>query len=354
MKRIFILVVIALFSAALFADEATLIDFSKLVADIHVKTGASDEDSAPNQNRATMMDYSNIRIGSSFTEEQKNLMKTSLAFQNWKVALASSSHSPLRDRNSFAQESVSQQWGKIMGIRVCFPKEAWNSWARITPPFDIPAYEPQAEVGDDGAISESEEGGNGITGPSRFEEGLGVVKNVGTIKSVQVTVYGINFPHKLAIILIDNKGNEKLIDMGTLAFDGWGDLRWDNPAYVTEVRNRTLRLYPIYPESTPFVKFGGFQIYRDASQVSQITPSREEADFITYFKDVKLIYDKAVLDTNRDIDDEAMWNIIKDRETANKKFEMERFGQDQVLRFLEKEKQAKETDFAPREEQQQD
>jgi hypothetical protein len=166
-----------------------------------------------------------------------------------------------------------------------------------------------------------------------------VVKNVGTIKSVAVNAYGLNFPHGLSTIIIDNQGNHKSMFMGYLNYDGWGELRWDNPGYVQQVRNRELRLYPLYPTSTPFVKFGGFLVQRDAA--------KEGGDFIVYFKDVKIIYDKAVLDTDRDIDDEALWHIIYDRETARKIWEMDRFGQNQVLRYLEQQKQAPESAFTP-------
>jgi hypothetical protein len=127
--------------------------------------------------------------------------------------------------------------------------------------------------------------------------------------------------------------------MGYLSFDGWGELRWENPGYVQSVRNRELRIYPLYPEAAPFVKFGGFLVQRDAS--------REGGDFIGYFRDVKIIYDKAVLDTERDIDDESLWGIIKERENAKKVYEMDQFGKDQVLRYLESQKQATETTFTP-------
>jgi hypothetical protein len=264
-------------------------------------------------------------------------MKTSLAITNWDVELASSSRTVGNQVNSFTLEAPSRQWGTVMGVRVHFPVENWNSWAIIKPPFDIPAFEPQAEVDDDGNISPGE--GDGITGPSRFEDGYGVVKNVGTIKSVAVNAYGLNFPHALSAILIDAQGNSQNVFMGYLNYDGWGELRWDNPGYITEVRNRELRLYPLYPQSTPFVKFGGFLIQRDGAN--------EGGDFITYFKDVKIIYDKAVLDTERDIDDESLWNIIKERETAKKVWEMERFGHEQVLRYLETQKQATENTFTP-------
>jgi hypothetical protein len=333
MKRMFILVAIALFAVgSSLADEAILIDFSKLAADI-----IPNQDNEPTQNRATMMDYANV-AGGSFTTEQRSVMKTSLAITNWEVLLASSSKTVGNQVRSYTLEAPSRQWDTVMGVRIHFPVEPFNSWAKIVPPFEIPAYEPAAEIDDDGNIQGAEDS-DGITTPSRFEDGYGVVKNVGTVKSVAVNVYGLNFPHALSAIFIDNQGNERVMFMGYLNFDGWGELRWDNPGYITEVRNRELRLYPLYPQSTPFIKFGGFLVQRDAA--------KEGGDFIVYFKDVKVIYDRAVLDTDRDIDDESLWSIIKDRETAKKTFEMERFGQNQVLRYLESQKQATENSFTP-------
>jgi hypothetical protein len=335
MKKIFILIAVTLLTVgAVFAEEAILIDFTKLAADITVNGG---DDDKPNQNRRTMMDYATV-AGSSFTTEQKQVMKTSLAIANWEVQLASSSRTVGNISRSFTNEAPSKQWGSVMGARVHFPVESFNSWAIIKPPFEIPAYEPSAEVDDDGTVQASEEGAS-FTGPSRFEEGYGVVKNVGILKSVAVDAYGLNFPHSLSAILLDSQGNEKTIFLGYLNFDGWGELRWENPGYIQSVRNRELRIFPLYPEATPFVKFGGFLIQRDGA--------KEGGDFIGYFRDVKIIYDKAVLDTERDIDDEALWGIIRDRETAKKTFEMEQFGHNQVLRYLESQKQATENSFTP-------
>jgi len=338
MKRMLILLTIVLLSVGtLFAEEAVLIDFSTLTADI-----MANDDDKPTQNRATIMDYGMV-AGASFTEEQKSVMKTSLAITNWNVNLASSSRFVDNMIRTYTAEAPSKQYGTVMGVRIHFPVEPFNSWATIRPPFEIPAYEPLADVDDDGNISESDNS-DGITSASRFEArdgnpAYGVVKNVGTIKSIQVRAYGLNFPHGLFTSIIDSRGLEKEVFMGYLAFDGWADLRWDNPAYIQEVRNRELRLYPLYPTSTPFIKFAGFRVARDAA--------KEGGDFVGYFKDVKVIYDKAVLDTERDIDDEALWNIIQTRETARKIWEMERFGHDQVLRYLESEKRATENTFTP-------
>jgi hypothetical protein len=349
MKRIFILLTIAVMTVGLFAEEAILIDFTKLGADI-INPPQQEEAQTEQQftqNRATIMDYGAV-AGGSFTAEQKRIMKTSLAIRNWNVILASSSRTTNREVLTYAEEAASKQYGTVMGVRVNFPVEPWNSWAKITPPFEIPAFEPLGEVDDDGNITPN--GESGVMGLSRFEGpaddqtgkplyGLGVVKNVGTIKMVAVDVYGLQFPHSLSVILIDNEGNEKVVQIGYLEFDGWAELSWQNPAYVAQVRNRELRLYPLYPTSTPFVKFGGFLIKRDGDKAG--------GDFITYFRDVKIIYDKAILDTDRDIDDEGLWHIIETRETAKKQWEMSQFGQTQILRYIDQQKQATESSFTP-------
>jgi len=350
MKRMLILVVIAMLSGPLFADEAILVDFSLLAADIRVKVSENDESDKPNQNRQTLMDFSHV-AGGSFTKEQKNTMKTSLAIENWEVTLASSARNVGNMSRSYTREATSKEkWGenvKVMGVRIHFPVEPHHSWAMIKPPFDIPAFEPPAEISDDGEITSSEDQ-DGITSPSRFESqgkddndkplpAYGVVKNVGIIREVAVNVYGLNFPHSLSVILIDSEGKSRNIFIDFLQFDGWRERKWVNPAYMEEVRNREIRLYPLYPTSTPFVKFGGLLIQRDGSKPG--------GDFIAYFKDVRIIYDKAVLNPERDIDDEGLWNIIYQRESARKVWEMERFGQNQVLRYLEQQKKATDIPF---------
>ena len=158
MKRIFIIVTLVLFSlGTLFAEEAILIDFSKLNADITVNAPAGDD--KPNHNRQTMMDFGNV-AGGNFTNEQKAVMKTSLAITNWEVLLASSSRTVTNQVLSYTQEAPSKQFGTVLGIRIHFPVEAHNSWAKIVPPFEIPAYEAQADVDDQGNI-QANDGANG-------------------------------------------------------------------------------------------------------------------------------------------------------------------------------------------------
>ena len=104
MKRIIILfVAITLVSAwMLFADEAVLIDFSNLTADMRIRLDQDDQESRPNQNRRTMMDYGQV-AGGSFTSDQKALMKTSLAIENWDVKFTSSSRTIANISNTYTR-----------------------------------------------------------------------------------------------------------------------------------------------------------------------------------------------------------------------------------------------------------
>jgi hypothetical protein len=357
MRRQAIVIALALLLVGAFAvsaDEAVLIDFSLLKADIvadPVNQGKFLE------NRATMVDFSGT-AGASYTEEQKKQMRTSLAIQNWDVVLASSSRSNMNQSLSMTREAVISKDAKqyagqsVMGIRIHFPTADFNSWAKVVPPYTIPAFDKKVSVDDQGNITEAKDAGT-ATGENarmtRFEGTLdtntkiktayGVVKNVGVIKSVAVNVKGLNFPHGLSAILLDSDGNEQVVFLGYLNFDGWKTLTWVNPSYVQDVRNRELRIFPLYPKTTPMVKFDGFMISRDAAY--------EGGDFVCYVKDVKMLYDKAILEPVTDIDDESIWGIVGKKEEERKDIESSRFGSQQVLRYLEKMKQETKTEFTP-------
>jgi hypothetical protein len=317
------------------AKESMLIDFTQLDADT-----VADENGNPTQNSRTVMDYS-VAAGASFTSDQKTLMKTSLALPEWEILLNSSAKNPVAVALSQVvaapvKDSADVPFaGKnVMGVRVVFPTWANNANARIVPAFDIPAYEPLADADENG---ERQEQTDEQKGKYLFEDGYGVVRNVGTLKSIAVTTMGMNFPHALYVLLKDNDGVEKRYLMGDLYFDGWKTLIWNNPDYISEVRTREIRVYPIYPRGIPYVKFAGFQVARDASHIGD--------NFIGYFKDVKVIYDLAILTSDRDIDDEDLWGIITKKERERQNGEMSRFGNKQVNRYLEKSKMATEEEF---------
>ena len=340
MKRTFSIVAAAMLLAGgiAFAEEAVVIDFTLLNADC-----VSDENGNPTENSRTVMDFSKS-AGATFTEDQKDLMKTSLALPRWEVSLNSSA----RNVQSLALSTVVAAPVKstanvpfagsdVMGVRIVFPEWNANAYAYIKPPFEIPAYEPYASADENGnrqAPTDEEK----ATGKTLFEGGFGIVKNVGTVKSIAVTTMGMNYPEGLYVLLKDTDGVERRYFMGYLDFDGWKTLTWNNPQYISEIRNREIRVYPAYPRGLPFVKFTGFQITRDANHIG--------GDYIGYFKDVKIIYDKALLTSDRDIADEDLWGIISKKEADRQAAEMSKFGNKQVNRYLESAKQARESEFS--------
>lgn len=324
MRRSVLFVLIILLTAGMaFAEEAVLIDFAELVANY-----PADD---PVHNERTLVDYS-IAAGTSFTEEEKAEMKISLALSAWEIELASSSRnintiSDSMVRPAPVREGASNYENQtVLGARIHFPTEPFNSWALIRPPFEIPAYQDRDEVQDDGSLAVAqEEVGRG----TKFDN-IGVVKNVGVLRSVSMNVHGLNFPHGISIILQDENNQQHEIFMGYLNFDGWRTLEWRNPNYITEVRNRELRVFPLYPNLTPMRKLIGIRIYRDAAM--------QGGDFVTYIKDINITYDRAVLQLERDINDEAVWGILQERERSRREAELRNLGSIQVLRYLEQRK----------------
>ena len=318
MKRFSLITLGLLFvlSIPVFADTSVLLDFSSLVPDTDF-----------GENEATIVDFSQ-QAGTGFTDEERNAMKTSLAIENWEVELASSSRSVNNLRKSMTKavlvndDAVKFGGETVLGVRIHFPEDPFNSYAIVKPPFEIPAYMKRTILQSDGTMIEDEED---LTG-SKFD-GYGVVKNVGVLKSVSVNVYGSNFPNGFGIILKDQNNREQQVFMNYLEFDGWRELIWNNPNYVTEVRDREIRNYPLYPRSEPMRKLVGLIFYKDAAQ--------QGGDFISYIKDITITYDKALLETSRDINEEEVWGILGEREEARRTYEFSKLGNLQVLRYLE-------------------
>lgn len=319
MKKILVfLAAILIISGAAFAEESVLIDFNELLDDYQ------------GEHQGTLVDFSSV-AGTRFTEEEKAAMNTSLFVPNWDVQLSSSSRTVTNDRYSYVRavtvgENAAQFSGnQVMGVRVHYPEGTFNSYAWIKPPFAIPAYATSPVV-------EDAPRGDQFTG-------FGVVKNVGVIKNVKVNVYGMNYPMGMAVVLRTENEETQQLPMGYLNFDGWRELTWNNPNYITEVRNREIKKYPLYPRSAPSVTLDSLQFYRDAMQ--------EGGDFIVYVKDIVVTYDQAVIqDVDTDLNHEEVWGILAQREEERRNAELSRLGNLQVLRYLEGQKMHQEPEGA--------
>lgn len=305
MKRLLTLSgILVLCSSLVFAETSVLIDFSELA-----------------DGSTTEMDYSG-EAGASFTQEEKDQMKTSLAIENWVAELNSSAKTIATSRYTIIKPVESQfVGGTVLGVRANFPENYYNAMVTIKPPFSIPSMMPA----DGGQGAEAPAAGFSAQG--KFDN-KGVIKNVGPIKSVSINVRGLNFPHRIAVVIEDSYGKEKVMPMGDLNFDGWKTLTWNNPNYIFDARMRELNKQPLYPHSNPLIKFKEIRINKSSTDVS--------GDFIGYIKDITVTHDKAYRDDQpMDIDDEALWGILAAREQQRHRAEMARFGEKKVLEFIE-------------------
>jgi len=311
MKRfIVVLLVLMLMASAVFAKEEVLIDFSTLTAD----------DSG--QNTATIMDYGD-EAGTRYSEEEKAEMVSSLYIENWEVDLTSSSSTVTNNRNSYVKMvqvpdgAINFPGSTVMGIRIHFPEQSFNSYGFVKPPFDIPAY---ATHPNDAEASK----GNQFNG-------YGVLKNVGVIKSVSLNVKGMNFDQGIAVVLKNENEESINVPFGYLNFEGWKELVWENPNYIVEVRNREIKKHALYPRMSPSLSFESINFYKDGMM--------EGGDFIAYVKDISVTYDMAILEkVDAEINDEEVWGILADREENRRKNEIKRLGNLQVLRYIEQQK----------------
>lgn len=266
----------------------------------------------------TQIDFSDT-AGAAVSDADKANLKVDLNIDNWETELASSSQVGDNQALTYVKAATTKGGETVLGIRIRFPEASYNSYCIVKPPFDIPAYEDKA--GDSAGT------GNKFTGK-------GILKNVGTIKFIQIQVNGRNFPHGIGIVMEDQNNEEKIIFIDYLRFSGWKTLTWKNPNYIQDVKNRELAAKPLYPQSQPFIKFKGIIIYRDGANIG--------GDFVTYVKDVKVAYDLALTtDSDLDINDEGVWGIVRDREERRRMAELKRLGNVQVLRYLEKKKMYK-------------
>jgi hypothetical protein len=371
-KRIYlitacILILTLIFSASIFAKRNVLIDFDLLKAngngvdpaqslgaeDANYKDYTNHDSKSRTQHMPTLLDYSAV-AGSNYTEQETKEMSISLAPDNWEVHLNSSAAHIINRRFSYCKEwhtrfvpilgEIEEKEGAtaanpegytILGIRIKFPETPYNCWAIIKPPFDIPAYE-DVDVDFKGNKLTAEDMAKPENRNSKYDNGYGVIKNVGIIKSIDMRVFGNQYKNSIAVLLKDDNNVVTEYNFPEyLDYDGWRQITWNNSNYITDVANRELFIIPLYPRHTPYIKLYAFRIYRQGDKAG--------GDFITYIKDVYVTYDEAVIEReNEPIIHEDAWEIIATKTLEAKQREMRRIGQTQILRYLEKKKMHKE------------
>lgn len=267
---------------------------------------------------STLIDFAitgnadNLQAAGDDTNEVVSVQQN-LYNDNWVVWLNESARLTENRRNSYVTNVDSKgnngAWeaGKVLGIRVHFPLQSWNSYALVKPAFQLEMY--------------------GGTDGTKYTDGKGVIHNVGEIKSISSWVYGRNYLVSYFINLQNELGELKSYPMGNVYFSGWRQLKWENREYLANVRDRVLVRKPLYPKMIPSVKLDSLGFYR--------TKDTQGGDFITYVKDVTMEYDVVVVDFEEDIDDEATWQLLKTENERKQAIENARVREVAELQQLE-------------------
>jgi hypothetical protein len=229
------------------------------------------------------------------------------SLENWTVELNESASDVKNRVYSYCKAVKSQKFGTTLGVRVHFPKWNNNSYALVKPVFDIKVYDTNGQF---------------------INAENGVLPNAYEIKSISVWVNGRNYNFGLAVRLRDRYENIHEFFMGWLYFDGWRKLTFVNPNFTEKVQAKNLKREPLYPFDIPYYVFDSFVIYRPGFELG--------GDFVTYIAKVEVEYTPYFVDSEEDIKDEEVWNIITTRMKRKEEFESKRLIENMYLYQQEK------------------
>lgn len=291
--------------------ERVLIDFPQFEKNMAV---VAQKDAEIHQQ--TIQDKKDVRL--DFTQygyPEVKLTGEDWKMDNWLIVLTSSANTVRNNIYSYCKKVPSKKYGDVLGARIHFPEWRFLSWALIKPPYEFFAYY------DNGQYVNETDGGGENSMP------MGVLVNVGQIKLLSTWVYGLNYQHQIGLRMKDRDGVMREYFMGSTYYDGWRKLVWMNPNYTDDVRDRVLQRLPLYPKSYPYIKFDSFVVYKPEVE--------DSGDYIVYFKDVNVHFDRAIVREELDIDDEANWKILADYQIEKKSDELKRIGEEIYLREQE-------------------
>jgi len=275
--------------------------------------------------------------------------KEDFILDNWVVELNSSARTIINREMSYTKEVKGVKLGAAgatgqpavatdlgdayLGVRVHFPTHKYNAYAKVRPPYELPAYDTRGLPINYSKFDE--EGYDPATGTLKagFTEDdprlsyNGVIHNVAQIKSLIVRASGRNYPHGLAIRLRDQDGNVDEYFMGYLDFAGWRYLRWDNPNYTTTLTSDELFRIPLYPAEIPYRVLDSVVIYRNGHHTG--------GNFVCYVDWIKMDFDLAVAPDELkgiDVDDDSWWYIVRDRNAKRNAETLKRYADEIDLR----------------------
>jgi len=250
---------------------------------------------------------------------QVNFSADDWKMNRWKIALTSSANTTKNNVLSYTSKAQSKRFQDVLGARIHFIEGRFLSWAMIMPPFEFfPYYDNGKYVNQNDSAEE-----NSLT--------MGVLVNVGQIKSISSWVYGLNYQMQVALRIRDRNDTVQDYFLGSVYFDGWRKLVWTNPEYTDSLQDRVLQRLPLYPKSYPYIAYDSFTVYK---------PEQENGgDFVIYFKDVEMEFDRAIIREELDIEDEAIWGILQKERLDKRVSDLRNIGEKLYLMKQEEKRQ---------------
>lgn len=173
--------------------------------------------------------------------------------------------------------------GSVLGVRIFFPSVRSNSHVTIRPDKEIIPYSQD-------------------NNPNPFKN-KGLIENVSAIKSISSFVFGLNYPYTLSVNLKDTKNVVRNFPLGSLHFTGWKQLDYVNRNYLSDIRDRALKLNPDYPANEHYTF--------DSYVVTKLSDD-PAGNFVTYFSWLKVRFDKARVNQPQEtLDHDSYWQINK-------------------------------------------
>ncbi len=237
----------------------------------------------------------------------------------WKIILASSANTVQNNVLSYSLKAPSKRFGDVLGARIHFIRGPFLSWAMIRPPFKFHPFYDNGEF-----VNQND---------SKEENSLvmGLLANVGQIKSLSAWVYGLNYMMQVSTRIKDRNDQIQDFYLGSVYYDGWRKLVWTNPEYTDSIQDRVLQRLALYPKSYPFISFDSFVVYKPENEPG--------GNFVIYFKDVEIEFDRAIIREEMDIDDEAIWGIMQKERLKDRIKDLKDLGEKIYLYQMEEKKQ---------------
>lgn len=232
--------------------------------------------------------------------------------ENWRIELNSSADTVANNKDSKTKNTPSQKYGNVLGIRLKF--HPWRNafWASVKNAYSLPYTYPNGKF-----ISQDEnDQDNGLA--------VGFLANVGQIKRVYSWVYGLNYDYKYGVRVVNEFNQILEFGMGDTYFEGWRRLVWNNPYYLDDPNDWIPTKNPLYPTYFPYIKFDSLNFYKKEGI--------SDPNFIGYIKDVSIEYDYALIREDKDIDDEAIWNILATEAMAKRVIMSKKLAEELLLR----------------------